>query len=190
MVHTPERVTASLGMGRLTRELRSPAYGSSMPKYQLTGFSAGNAVISGGVQWQVLASDRDLVIQLIDELEDRRLLWETTTRERSDHCAASASYVRTYLSTLLKSPGLGQDLKREIKIMRRHFSTFMSDLSDAGLDHAGPVDSLALERVLGWLRVAVGEQVGLLAAQYGVVIAPELASIVPGENDWFFEATS
>lgn len=161
-----------------------------MSKYRLTGISGGNALISGGIQWDVLPSDRDIVVQLIDELEDRRLLWEHTSRTRSDRCAASANYMRSYIGTLLKAQGMGKELKQELKIMRRHFTQFLSDLTDAGLDHPGTVDPRSLERVLGWLRLPVGEQVGLLAAQYDIDIASELATIVPDQNAWFFENNS
>lgn len=37
------------------------------------------------------------------------------------------------------------------------------------------------------LREPVGQQVGLLAAQYGIQISYELFRIVPDQNDWFFE---
>jgi len=57
-----------------------------------------------------------------------------------------------------------------------------------GLDRTGPVDPVSLERVVDWLRKPVGEQVGLLAAQYRIEVSPELATIVPNQNDWFFES--
>lgn len=157
-----------------------------MAKYRLTGISGGNALVSGGLQWDIVPSDKDIVVQLIDELEDKRLLWEATNRERADYCAASASYIREFIGTLLRSPRLGKELKVELKLMRGHFRTFMSDLSAAGLDRPGLVDPIALERVLDWLRKPVGEQVGLLAAQYGIEISDDLATIVPNQNDWFF----
>jgi hypothetical protein len=157
-----------------------------MAKYRLTGVSGGNAVLSGGVQWDIIASDRDVVVQLIDELEDKRLLWEDTTREQSERCAASASFMREFIGTLLRSPGLSRAVKAELKMMRGHFRTFMSNLTDAGLDRPGFVDPIALERVIGWLRKPVGEQVGLLAAQYGIELSEDLAGIVPRQGDWFF----
>ncbi|MGO2312961.1 MAG: hypothetical protein ACTH6A_13115 [Brachybacterium tyrofermentans] len=85
------------------------------------------------------------------------------------------------------TPGIGKPLKTELKTLRRHFATFMTNLSDAGLDVPGPVDPVALERVLGWLRSAVGEQVGLLAAQYSIKVGEDLATITPDENGWFFK---
>ena len=157
-----------------------------MPRYRLTGISGGNAAVSGGVQWDIVPSDRDVVVQLIDELEDRRLLWEDTVRKHADRCAASASYMREFIGTLLRTPSLGRNLKVELKIMRGHFRTFMSNLSEAGLNRPDLVDPVALERVIGWLRKPVGEQVGLLAAQYDIQISDELATIVPNQNDWFF----
>ena len=157
-----------------------------MPQYRLTGISGGNAALSGGLQWDIVASDRDVVVQLIDELEDKRLLWEDTTREHSDRCAASASFMREFIGTLLRTPGLGRGVKAELKIMRGHFRTFMSNLTDAGLDRPGVVDPMALERVIGWLRKPIGDQVGLLAAQYNIEVSEDLARIVPHQSDWFF----
>lgn len=153
----------------------------------MTGVSGGNAILSGGLQWDIVPSDKDVVVHLIDELEDKRLLWEDTTRERADRCAASASYMREFIGTLLRTPSLGRNLKAELKMMRDHFRTFMSNLTEAGLDRPGIVNSKALERVIGRLRKPVGEQIGLLAAKYGIQISDELAAIVPNRNDWFFE---
>lgn len=124
---------------------------------------------------------------LIDDLEDRRMLWESASLERADHCSASASYTRTLLSTQLKSRGIGSPLKAELKTMRRHFASFMTNISDAGLDVPGVVDINGLERVLDWLRVPVGEQVGLLASQYSVDVGDDLSRIIPKQNNWFFE---
>lgn len=161
-----------------------------MARYRLTGVSGGAAGFSGGVQWDIGLSDRDIVVAVIDDLEDRRMLWETITRERADHCAASASYMRTLISSQLKTPGISPPLKAELKTLRRHFATFMTNMSDAGLDVRGPVNPDSLERVLGWLRSAVGEQLGLLAAQYSIEVDKDLASIIPNQNSWFFEEFS
>jgi len=154
----------------------------------LTGISGGVASVSGGIQWDIVPSDRDVVIQLIDELDDRRLLWEDSIREQSTYCAASASYMRTLIGTIIKTPGLGRELKAELKMMQGHFRQFMTNLASAGLDRPGVVDSNELERVLSWLRIPVGEQIGLLAAQYGVDVSPELATIVPDKSAWFFDS--
>lgn len=161
-----------------------------MPRYRLTGVSGGNSVLSGGLQWDIVPSDKDVVVQLIDELEDKRLLWENSTRERANRCAASASFMRDFIGTLLRTPHLGRNLRVELKMMRSHFRTFMSNLSEAALDQPDLVDPIALERVIGWLRKPVGEQVGLLAAQYDIQVSDELATIVPNQNDWFFESWS
>ena len=144
-------------------------------------------MFSGGVQWDIIPSDRDVVKHLIDELEDKRLLWEDSTREHAERCAASASFMREFIGTLLRTPGLSKPLTAELKMMRSHFRTFMSNLSESNLDRPGLVDPVALERVIGWLRTPVGEQVGLLAAQYGIEVSEDLARIVPNQNDWFFE---
>jgi len=163
------------------------SYRRPVPRYRLTGLSGGNSILSGGLQWDIVPSDRDVVEHLIDELEDKRLLWEDTTREHAGHCAASASFMREFIGTLLRTPSLSKQLKVELKMMRGHFRTFMSNLSAAGLDRPGLVDPVALERVIGWLRKPVGEQVGLLAAQYNIEVPIDLARIVPNQNDWFFE---
>jgi hypothetical protein len=154
-----------------------------VPKYVLTGFSAG----SFGAQWQITPSDRDIAVDVIDELENRRILWELSPREQSDRCAASASYMRQFLGTLMRTQGIGKELKMELKTIQAHFRQFMTNLSAYDLDRRGPVDPQSLERVLGWLREPVGQQVGLLAAQYGIEVSDNLSKIVPNQNDWFFE---
>jgi hypothetical protein len=44
-----------------------------------------------------------------------------------------------------------------------------------------------MRRVLWWLREPVGEHLGMLAAQYDLIVSDDLAKIVPNRNDWFFE---
>lgn len=95
--------------------------------------------------------------------------------------------MREFLGTAIRTPGLGQELKRELKVMQGHFRQFMSDLSTYKLDGLGPVSNADLERVLSWLRQPVGEQVGLLSAQYNITVSDQLATIVPDRNAWFFE---
>jgi hypothetical protein len=142
-----------------------------MPKYMLTGFSAG----SFGAQWQITPSDRDIAVDVIDELENRRILWELSPRERQ------------FLGTLMRTQGIGKELKMELKTMQAHFRQFMTNLSAYDLNRRGPVDPQSLVRVLGWLREPVGQQVGFLAAQYGIEVSDNLSKIVPNQNDWFFE---
>ncbi len=135
----------------------------------------------------VTPSDRDIAVDLIDELEDKRLLYVASHREQADRCAASASFMRTFIGTLLRTPGIGMELKGELKVMRGHFRQFMDNLTAYGLDRRGPVDIEALERVLVLLREPVGQQIGLLAAQYDIEVSADLARIVPDQNAWFFE---
>ncbi|MFZ3415665.1 DUF6650 family protein [Arthrobacter sp. 3Tela_A] len=153
-----------------------------MSKYRLTGLSSP----WGGVQWEIGLSDRDIAVNLIDELENRRILFQSTTREDASHCAASASYVREFIGTLLRTPGIGRDLKLELKAIRTAFMNFMTQLSDANLNRLGPVDIAALERVLTHLRLEVGDRIGIIAATYDVEVSVELATIIPDKNNWFF----
>ncbi|WP_314214928.1 DUF6650 family protein [Pseudarthrobacter equi] len=156
-----------------------------MPKYRLTGASTP----WGGAQWDIVHSDRDIAVHLIDELEDRRILFECNTREDALHCAASASYVREFIGTLLRAPGIGSELKSELKMIREAFRTFMTELNEAKLNRPGPVDGTALKRVLDHLREAVGDRIGILAAAYDIEVSRDLATIVPNQNDWFFQST-
>lgn len=156
-----------------------------MPKFRLTGVSSP----WGGAQWDIVPSDRDIAIHLIDELEDRRILFELSAREDALHCAASASYVREFIGTLLRSPRIGSELKSELKMIRGAFTNFMTELGEANLNRPGPVDAVALKRVLDHLRNGVGDRIGMLAAVYDIEISTDLASIVPNQNDWFFEQT-
>ena len=153
-----------------------------MARYRLTGVSAGPF----GVQWRTTPSDRDVAKQLIYELGDRRVLWEPAHLERPDWCAASASYMRTFIGTLLKTPGLSGNLKTTLTSMQRHFRQFMTDLTAYGLDRPD-ADFHEVETVLSWLRGPIGVQIGLLAAQYDLEVPQELSAIVPSQGDWFFE---
>lgn len=158
-----------------------------MARFRLTGVSGGVVGISGGVQWEVVPTDRDIVVSVVDELEDRRMLWEIIPRSRTHHCVTSAKEMRTSIGAHLKTPGITPPLKAELKVLRRHFGDFMTHMSEAGLDVPGSENSELLKPELDWLQSVVGQQLGMLAAQYSIDIHEDLARIVPQQNHWFFE---
>lgn len=162
------------------------SYAGDMARYRLTGVSGGAVGISGGVQWEVVPSDRDIVVSVVDELEDRRMLWEAIPRSRSHHCVTSANEMRKSISAHLKTPGITPPLKTELKLLRRHFGDFMTHMSEAGLDVPGSENFELLKPELDWLQSVVGEQLGMLAAQYSIEVDEDLARIVPQQNNWFF----
>jgi len=157
-------------------------------RYRLTGLAG----LGGGVQWERRDDDREIARRVLNLLGDRRMLWKDFSREIEEHCVASANQVREGLGTLLDHPDIGADLARRLQLLRRLFRDFVDEVGPASDDRfegrRWGMGTDPLSVALGRLRGLVGVQVGELAATYDLEVIDELATIVPSQAGWFFEA--
>ena len=158
-------------------------------RYRLTGISGP----VGGVQWERRDDDAEIARRVLNLLTDRRMLWKDFTLEVEEHCVASANTVRDALGAHLDSPEIGTDLARRLALVQRLFRAFVDEVGPTGGDDRfdrrwSPHGTDVLSMALGRLRALVGVQVGELAALYGLDVSDDLASIVPDQAGWFFEA--
>lgn len=113
--------------------------------------------------------------------------------EIEEHCVASANKVRDALGVHLDNPEIGPDLTRRLRLLQRLFRAFVDEVGPAGGDgwfdrRHGGYGTDVLSMALGRLRGLVGVQVGELAALYELDVDDDLATIVPDQAGWFFEA--
>lgn len=154
----------------------------------MTGVSAA----VGGAQWERRDDDAEIARRVLNLFADRRMLWKDFSVEIEEHCVVSANKVRDALGGHLDNPEIGTDLTRRLGLLQRLFRDFVDEVGPAGEDRHGHrwsthgIDVLSM--ALGRLRGLVGVQVGELAALYGLDVDDDLASLVPDQHGWFFEA--
>lgn len=157
-----------------------------MARYRITGAS-GPFV---GTQWERKDDDREIARRVLNLLADRRMLWKDFSMEIEEHCVKSAGHVRRELGKHLDNPEIGPEMIRRVQLLQRLFRDFMDEVGPYGDDwdrHWRSMGTDPLSMALGRLRGLVGVQVGEIAAEYGLDVSEELASIVPDQAGWFFE---
>lgn len=157
-----------------------------MARYRITGASAP----FGGAQWERKDDDREIARRVLNLLGDRRMLWKDFSLEIEEQCVGSADHARKELGKHLDNPEIGPEMIRHVRLLQRLFRDFMDEVGPSGGDwdrHYRPMGTDPLSMALGRLRGLVGVQIGELAAEYGLDVSEELASIVPDQAGWFFE---
>lgn len=163
-----------------------PGMMNGVARYRVTGASGP----FGGTQWERKDDDREIARRVLNLLSDRRMLWKDFSLEIEEHCVQSADHVRRQLGVHLDNSEIGPDMIRRVELLQRLFRDFMDDVGAAGGDwnrNWRPMGTDPLSMALGRLRGLVGVQVGGLAAEYGLDVSEELATIVPDQSGWFFE---
>jgi hypothetical protein len=157
-----------------------------MAKYRITGGSGP----WGGAQWERKDDDREIARRVMNLLGDKRMLWKDFSLEIEEHCVSSADHARKELGKHLDNPEIGQEMIRHVQLLQRLFRDFMDEVGPGRGDWDRYYRSMGtdpLSMALGRLRGLVGVQVGEMAAEYGLDVSEELASIVPDQAGWFFE---
>ena len=158
-----------------------------MARYRLTGGS----VPLGGAQWERKDDDREIARRVLNLLADRRMLWKDFSLEIEEECVHSALTVRERLGVHLDNPEIGRRLETRLQLLQRLFRDFMDEVGPRGdawdrpRGYSHGTDPLSV--ALGRLRGVIGVQVGEIAAEYGLDVSDDLATIVPDQAGWFFE---
>lgn len=138
-----------------------------------------------GVQWERVPGDKEIAQELIIFLENRRLLFTNgTIGETERHCIESAIQIRSYMTTLISRARVGSDLENSLRAMRAACRRFVASIER---NHQRPYyrkeRKALLGLALGDLRTLMGIQIAQIARQYDLALEPELARIVPPEDD-------
>lgn len=151
---------------------------------RLTGFS----VPVFGVSWNPPEAERSIARRMITSLEDKRVLYNPNHLEVPEHCIHSVVEIRHLLthelSTLQQESALGMHLRGMRAACRKFLDTVQADerVSRFGMS-PGHYASWIFLSAVGELRGVFGLHVAAIAAQYGLDVEKDLASILPVKDE-------
>jgi hypothetical protein len=147
---------------------------------RITGVSGGFGPVSAGLQWEHVPGDLEAAHEVLNFMEDRRLLFGLRHLEDEYHCVESAMQTRSFLTEVLGRGTTGPGLTASLKAMRAASRAFVSaggrngenfrDRTPYGLD--------TFSVALGELRALMGQQMGLIAQHYEIGVEDDLASVI------------
>ena len=155
---------------------------------RLTGFSTPIF----GVSWNPPKLESDIAQRVINELEDRRVLYNPSEMEIPSHCVESIIQIRRFLTAELQSlndtlntdSNLGKTLNAMRAACRKFLDSVQTDkrVIEFGA-HTGHFANWQFNGAIGEFRGVIGIHIAHISAQYGININEPLASILPIEAD-------
>jgi hypothetical protein len=151
---------------------------------RITGFSTPFF----GVQWTPPSAERDTVRTFLTFLEDRRVLFTPYELEVEGQVERSVHDIRRRctesLATLPEQSRANPPMRAIRAACRRFLDEPHGDFRNLYMRDFGDFrDRAGFFTALGELRAIVGVQIAILAVQYKIELAAELATIVPAEDD-------
>lgn len=142
---------------------------------RINGIGISTPILGFSINWNPPESAKNIAREVIIFLENRRVLYNSYHLETYTHCVYSANEMRDFLTDkIIKASS--DDLEKHLRAMRRACIKFVQLLS-----RRHPNQFLA--QGLGELRATLGLHIGILAAQYGIDIEDDLATIIPSADD-------
>lgn len=155
---------------------RAKDYGS-----RLTGISTPLI----GVSWQPTASEREIAEEVLDRLEDRRVLYNPSEAETPEYCSRSVLQIRQILTdAIAKARGKGL-LVEHLSAMRAACRNFLDRTErEQGPDYDaarswGHWRFFDFQDALGQIRGVFGVHLAFIGIRWELEIPPGLASILP-----------
>jgi hypothetical protein len=142
-----------------------------------------------GISWNPPEPESVIARRIITFLEDRRVLYAPSKMETPAHCVESVIQIRGFLTAELAQLDSGTELARTMRAMRAACRKFLNtvDGRDGRIirfgDQYGHWASWVFNGALGEMRGVFGIHIAKLAAQYGLDVEDELASILPGKDE-------
>ena len=151
-----------------------------------------------GISWQPPTADVQVARRVLTFLEDRRVLYSTCTNEVPDQCVESVLQIREQLTEVLGAGGIADELAAPLRAMRAQCRRF---LDRVGITEGGPtgggrpghrrlfadvhyrMHDYFFGEALGELRSAIGLNVALVAAAYGLDVEDQLAAVLPPKDE-------
>src|SRR5690349_18507828 len=133
-----------------------------MPRRRITGV----ATPWGGISWEVVDSDADIVRRVFNFLEDRRVLSVPLSAQLFEYVGQSVHDIREMLTRELDA-GPGAELKQYLQNIRselRRFNTQLDQIQQSGTAAGAPFDVIRQEEVL-----ALGEMRGRVCSSLAVL---------------------
>lgn len=141
-----------------------------------------------GISWNPSESERAVAKRVIAQLEDRRVLYNASEMEVPEHCVMSVIEIRRILSQELgaldeKSP-LAESLRALRAACRKFLDAVQADERIVRFGaHLGHFASWEFNSAVGELRGAFGIHLARVAAEYGLDIEDQLATILPAPDE-------
>jgi len=158
---------------------------------RLTGFSTPVF----GVSWNPPQSQIAVARRLIAYLEDRRVLYNPYQMEVPHHCIHSVIEIRRKLTMELINLAADEEPAAHLRAMRAACRKFLDTVQEKeGRKRSyrrhwdSGSDSWIFNSALGELRGIIGIHVAALAAQHGLDVEGDLATILPAADESEVEA--
>ena len=143
-----------------------------------------------GISWNPPEIDRTIAKRVIAYLEDRRVLYTPSEIEIPDHCVQSVLQIREFLTNELISLDTKNKIAESLRAMRSACRKFLNTIQaeDYGriiryANSPGHYASWEFNQALGEMRGVFGIHIALIAAQYGLDIEDDLATILPDSDN-------
>jgi hypothetical protein len=141
-----------------------------------------------GVQWNPSEITVTKARRIIVYLEDRRVLYAPWQMEIPQFCVESVIEIRQFLTAELGGVDNNSELAQSLRAMRAACRKFLDTVQggrriipDRGW-HPNHHYNWVFHGALGELRGVFGVQVAKIAAQHGLDVEDDLASILPAED--------
>jgi hypothetical protein len=141
-----------------------------------------------GISWNPPEAEIAVARRVLAYLEDRRVLYRPFDMEVPQHCMESVVEIRKLLTDEIAKLDASKEIAQTLRGMRAACRKFL-DQSHGSRGEAfrrrgfhGPWDDWLFD-ALGELRGTFGIHVARLAAEYGLDIEDELASILPERDE-------
>jgi hypothetical protein len=150
---------------------------------RLTGFSTPIF----GVSWNPPKLEIEVAKRIITQLEDRRVLYNPSEMELPEHCVRSVTEIRHILTNELSSLNSNSNLAISLRAMRSVCRKFLDtahrdeEIIRFG-NHLGHYASWYFNGAVGELRGVFGIHIAQIAAQYGLDVEDQLATILPADE--------
>lgn len=148
---------------------------------RITGFSTP----FGGISWNASVSESTRARNVVNFLEDRRVLFNADALESPEHCVSSIIEIRRFLTESLNGLSNTSPLAANIKLMRGACRKFLESTQQANRDivrHAnehGHYASWEFYSALGDLRGVFGIALALISEVFDIEIEGDLKRTLP-----------
>lgn len=148
-------------------------------KQRITGFRS--PLDDGGIEWAEYEGDYVVARDLIDFLENRRVLYEESAYEETRPCIDSVADIRRWLTEAAHRLDPDSPLGPPLEAMRASCRSFVEYVGEPrpGLG-AYELRMAMLQRHLGEMRGVFGILVGEMAVAFNLDIGSNIASMLPG----------
>ncbi len=142
-----------------------------------------------GISWNPTEVDVTKARRILAFLEDRRVLYAPSEMESPDHCVQSVLKIRDFLTAELGNLDSSDELSISLRAMRISCRKFLNTVSDPSNEiiryggHHGHWANWVFTGALGEMRGVFGIHLAKIAAQYGLDVEDDLATILPGIDD-------